>query len=63
MSKYSLSFKKKIIEKHGADRILFGSDSPWHSPKMEKDFINSLNTSDTLKAKIFEENAEKLFGI
>lgn len=54
---------EKKIEKHGADKILFGSDSPWHSPKMEKDFINSLNISDTSKAKIFEENAEKLFGI
>ena len=54
---------EKIIEKHGADKILFGSDSPWHSPKMEKDFINSLNISDKSKAKIFEENAEKLFGI
>ena len=54
---------ENIIKKHGADKILFGSDSPWHSPKMERDFINSLDISDTSKAKIFEENAEKLFGI
>ena len=42
---------ENIIKKHGADKILFGSDSPWHSPKMERDFINSLDISDTSKAK------------
>lgn len=53
---------KEIIKKHGADKILFGSDSPWHSPEIEKNFIESLEIDDTELSLIFEENAEKLFG-
>jgi len=32
MPKY---YPEKILEKHGADKILFGTDTPWHTPKME----------------------------
>lgn len=53
----------RIIEKHGADRILFGTDSPWHTAKMEMRLIDSLELSDSERDKIFYKNAQKLLGI
>ncbi len=54
---------EKIIEKHGADKILFGSDSPWHSPSWEKHLIDCLDISKEDKEKIFCKNAERLLNI
>ena len=34
---------EKIIRTHGADKILFGSDFPWHLPSQEIELIDSLN--------------------
>lgn len=56
-------YVEKIIELHGADRILFGTDTPWHAPYMEKRLIDSLGLSDEDKEKITHLNAEKLLGI
>ena len=53
----------RIVEKHGADRLLFGTDSPWHSTAMEKSLIETLELSDDEKNKIYCENAKKLLGI
>jgi len=53
----------KIIEKHGTDKLLFGSDSPWHRPKHEKALVNLLSLSDEEKDKIFYKNAQKLLNI
>ena len=60
MPKY---FAQKIYEKHGADKMLFGTDSPWHTPQMELRLINSLEISDGDKEKIFHKNAEKLLNL
>lgn len=51
---------KKIIDKHGDDRILFGSDMPWSDPKEEISFIRSLGLPESSLKKIFEENAKNL---
>ena len=52
---------EKIICKHGADKILFGSDTPWAS---QKDCVSRLNSltgiSQEDKDKIFSWNALKL---
>lgn len=53
---------KIIAEKHGADKLLFGSDCPWHSPQNEKRLIESLDLSEEEKEKIYHFNAEKLLG-
>ncbi len=53
---------EKIIKKHGADKILFGSDSPWENPAHTLEFINSLDISDKDKEKIKYRNAENLFS-
>ena len=50
----------KIVEKHGADKILFGSDAPWHTPDMEKTFINTLKLTETELEMIYYKNALKL---
>ena len=56
-------YSEKIIKSHGADRILFGSDSPWHTPDMEMELIRNLSLSDSEAEKITHENAEKLLEI
>ncbi|MBR4099844.1 MAG: amidohydrolase family protein [Clostridia bacterium] len=57
MPKY---YAQKIIEKHGADKMLFGTDSPWHTAKMEMRLLESLEISHADWEKITHENAEKL---
>ena len=54
---------EKIINRHGADRVLFASDCPWASPGDIKRKIESLGISDDDKEKIFSLNAERLLGI
>lgn len=53
----------KIIKKHGADRILFASDCPWHKSSFEIDMINRLDLSQKEKDMIFYENAVKLLSL
>jgi len=53
----------RIIKKHGADRILFGSDCPWDTPLNEIKMINDLSISDEDKDLIFYKNSKKLLGI
>ncbi len=50
-----------IISKHGSDKLLFGTDSPWRNLN---DYINNifnLNFSEDSLRKILCENAKKLF--
>lgn len=51
---------EKILEKHGAHRLLFGTDTPWHTVAMEMRLIDSLKLSDEEKEKIYFKNAMKL---
>ena len=52
-----------IIDKHGPDKLLFGSDMPWHRPEWELRLINSLDLSDGDKEKIFYKNAMQLLRL
>lgn len=52
-----------IVKKHGADRILFGSDLPWSHPDKEKQMIAELDVSDDDKEKIYWKNAVELMGL
>ncbi len=51
---------QRILEKKGADWILFGSDCPWHSPDWDIRLIETLDITDEDKEKIYHLNAEKL---
>lgn len=49
-----------IIEKHGAGKMLFGTDSPWHTPELEMRLLNTLGLSDEEMDMICFKNAENL---
>jgi len=52
-----------IIDRHSPDKLLFGSDMPWHRPEWELRLINSLDLSESDKEKIFFRNAMKLLNL
>lgn len=56
-------FAKRIIEEHGADKILFGSDMPWSRTANEARFIKSLDLPEEQTEKILGLNAQKLLGL
>ena len=53
----------RIVEKHGANRILFGSDAPWSNAGTEIEHLRSLPLpSETMEA-ILGGNALKILGL
>ena len=57
------SFAQAILEKHTPDRLLFGSDMPWHRPAWELRLLDTLDLSETEKEKILHRNAEVLLEL
>lgn len=53
----------RMFEKHGFDRILFASDSPWGDQKSLVQTLEKLDISEENKEKIFCRNAEHLFTL
>lgn len=53
----------KMVESFGADRVLFGSDSPWASQYYMVEKIQNLPLSNENKDLIFYKNSAKLLGI
>ena len=53
----------EFIKVFGAEKILFGTDSPWTSPKTSIDFIKNLPLADDDKNKILGLNAKKLLSL
>ncbi len=53
----------KFVDIFGADRILFGTDSPWASQVEEVTWIQNLTLDETSKKKILGENAKKLLKL
>lgn len=60
MPKY---FAEKILEKHGTDKMLFGTDTPWHTAEMEMRLLNTLGLSESDMEKITHLNAERLLEL
>ncbi len=52
-----------ILDKHGPEKLLFGSDMPWHRPAWELQLLNALDLSEADREKICFRNAQKLLGI
>jgi len=52
-----------LLDAHGPDRLLFGSDMPWHRPQWELRLIHSLDMSDDDREKILFRNARKLLAL
>lgn len=53
----------RIVQKHGAERILFATDSPWADQKKYVDWIQLSPLSQEDKDKIFSGNALQLLQI
>lgn len=53
----------KLCEKHGTDKILFATDSPWSDARRDIEVINSLPLSESDKGAVFSGNARKLLNM
>ena len=51
---------KRIINKQGADRILFATDSPWDGQKEDIAYLEQMNLPHEIKEAIFYQNGERL---
>ncbi len=60
---YGQDWFEKIVKKHGADKILFATDSPWSDAKKEIDFVNSTSLSIDEKKLILGGNAERILKL
>ena len=52
-----------MIRSHGADKILFASDSPWQDQRRYIDLLESLPLTEEEKAQILYKNASKLLKL
>ena len=53
---------KEIIQAHGADKILFASDSPWADQLEYVNIIKSFHLPKADEENLFYKNAEKILG-
>ena len=53
----------RVLEKHGEDRILFASDSPWSGIKEDLEIIRSFKLKKDVEDKILFENARQLLKL
>lgn len=51
-----------IVDRHGPERLLFGSDCPWHRPAWELRLLDSLELGAEDRERILWKNAAKLLG-
>ncbi len=58
-----LEITKEIIEKHGTDRILFASDTPWSQQQNDINRLSELGLSIDEYEKISWKNASNLLGL
>ncbi len=54
---------RDMILRHGTDKVLFGSDSPWQSPKDAFSYLESLGLEKGDLEKIKHKNAERILRI
>ncbi|MDR2046623.1 MAG: amidohydrolase family protein [Clostridiales bacterium] len=53
----------RMIKKHGAEKFLFGSDTPWMHVAESERFIDALDLTDREKEMIFDGNARELLRL
>ena len=53
----------RIIDKHGAHKVCFGTDFPLASQIAEAEYIQSLSLPDSAKEGILGENARQFIGL
>lgn len=52
----------RMVRNHGADKILFASDSPWAGQKEFVELFHKMPLTETEKKLISTENAKKILG-
>jgi predicted TIM-barrel fold metal-dependent hydrolase len=57
-----MSIARRIVKTHGTQRILFGTDMPWHSPDQELRMVQSLDLTDEQIQQILNKNARHILG-
>ena len=62
-SRIPLPLCRDIVLKHGAGRILFGSDAPWSRPALEIRLIDALDLDECDRADVLGGNALRLLGL
>lgn len=53
----------RIVNNHGADKILFATDCPWGYPPAEFAYVNDDSLTKEQKDLIFYKNAARLLGV
>ena len=53
----------ELIRRHGADKVLFATDSPWKGQREFVDLFRSLPLSEKERELIFSENARRLLDL
>lgn len=53
----------RIIRKHGADKILLGSDCPWDNAANTIEKLRNIGLSEDEQHMIFAENAKRVLGL
>lgn len=54
---------RRILAKHGEDKILFATDAPWCSIKESVDVLRSYDLGKSTEEKILSGNAKRLLGL
>ena len=58
-----LEASKRIIRRYGADRVLFGTDYPLHSPVKEMRLLRAMELTEDEYRAILSENVKKLLNL
>ncbi len=53
----------QIVQKHGAQRVIFGSDCPWDTSDREAQYISDCGFDEETQRAIFHDNLAKLLKI
>ena len=53
----------KMVQDHGVEKVLFGTDSPWRPQNGEIEKIEALNLTNREKRRILHDNAARLLGL
>lgn len=54
---------KRILEAHGPDRLLFGTDSPWREHRAELAAFHALGLPEGIRTAVLGGNALRLLGL
>jgi predicted TIM-barrel fold metal-dependent hydrolase len=52
----------RLCRRHGMERILFGTDTPWYDQRFDREWIDRCGLTDSEKELVFHTNAERLLA-